>query len=64
MATVTDQEYEGKATAFGFMNAGALAAIRFRQANLIGITFVATAGAMDIGVMAKANQECTPLFYP
>ena len=64
LATVTDQEYEGNATAFGFINAGALAAIRFRQANVIGITFVATAGAMDIGVMAKANRECTPLFYP
>jgi len=64
VATVTDQEYEGKATAFGFINAGALAAIRFRQANIIGITFVATAGAMDVGAMAKANQACTPMFYP
>lgn len=61
--TITDEEDDGRKTAYGFINAGALWAIRFKQANWIGITFVATAGAMDLGAMAKANLECTDQIY-
>jgi hypothetical protein len=61
--TITDEENDPTKTAYGFMNAGALLAIRFKQANVIGITFVATAGAMDVGAMAKANMECTDQIY-
>ena len=61
--TITDQEDGQGWTAYGFINAGAILAIRYKQANLIGLTFVATAGAMDLGAMVKANQECTALIY-
>jgi RHS repeat-associated protein len=61
--TITDEEDNGRKTAYGFINAGALWSIRTWQTNWIGITFVATAGAMDVGAMAKANIECTDQIY-
>jgi RHS repeat-associated protein len=62
--TVTDLEDGRAVTAYGFINTGAIWAIQTWQANVIGLTFVATAGAMDVGAMAKANNECTKQIYP
>lgn len=64
VATITDEEDGQGWTAYGFINAGAILAIRAKAANLIGLTFVATAGAMDVGALAKANNECTAQIYP
>jgi RHS repeat-associated protein len=61
--TVTDEEDDGKRTAFGVINALAIAAIRTRQANWGGVIAVGTAGAMDLGAMANANKVCTEAIY-
>ena len=46
------------------MNTGAILAIRSRAVfTPVGYTFVAAAGLMDLGAMAKANKECTEQIY-
>jgi RHS repeat-associated protein len=57
--TVTDEEDGRSWTAYGFMNSGALLAIKLKAYNPIGLTFVASASLMDIGAMVKANMNCT-----
>lgn len=62
--TITDEEDGQGWTAYGFINAGAILALRSGAgATGVGLVFVATAGAMDVGAMAKANQECTAQIY-
>jgi hypothetical protein len=62
--TITDEEYEGKFTAYGIMNAGALAAIKYGAVfTPIGFTFVASAGLMDLSAGVKANLQCTAAIY-
>ena len=63
METITNEEDDGGKTAYGFINAGAIWSVRTWQANWIGITFVAAAGAMDVSAAAKANAECTREIY-
>lgn len=62
--TITDEEDGQGWTAYGFINAGAILALRSGLgATGVGLVFVGTAGAMDVGAMAKANQECTGEIY-
>lgn len=62
--TITDEEDGQGWTAYGFINAGAILALRSGAgATGVGLVFVATAGVMDVGAMAKANQECTGQIY-
>jgi hypothetical protein len=61
--TITNQEDGRGWTAYGFINTAAVLAVKYKQYNLIGLTAVATAGAMDLGAMVKANKECTALIY-
>ncbi len=62
--TITDEEDGQGWTAYGFINAGAILALRSGAgATGVGLVFVGTAGAMDVGAMAKANQECTGQIY-
>ena len=63
METITEEEDGQGPIAYGFINAGALAAIKYKQGNLIGLTFVATASIMDLGAIAKANATCTNVVY-
>lgn len=63
METITEEEDGQGPIAYGFINAGALAAIKYKQGNLIGLTFVATASIMDLGAVAKANATCTNVVY-
>lgn len=61
---ITDEEDGQGWTAYGFINAGAILALRSGAgATGVGLVFVGTAGAMDVGAMAKANQECTGQIY-
>lgn len=62
--TITDEEDGQGWTAYGFINAGAIISLRSGiGATPVGLVFVATAGAMDVGAMAKANRECTEQIY-
>jgi RHS repeat-associated protein len=61
--TISDQEDGQGWTAYGFINAGAAWAVKTKQGNLVGLTFVATAAVMDISAVAKANSDCTKIFY-
>ncbi len=62
--TITDEEDGQGWTAYGFINAGAIISLRSGiGATPVGLVFVATAGAMDVGAMAKANKECTEQIY-
>jgi RHS repeat-associated protein len=63
METITDEEDGNGPIAYGFINAGAAAAIKYKQGNLIGLTFVATASIMDLGAVANANSVCTQAIY-
>jgi hypothetical protein len=62
--TITDEEYQGNFTAYGIMNAGALAAIKYGAVfTPIGFAFVASAGLMDLSAGVKANLQCTAAIY-
>jgi len=62
--TITDEEDGQGWTAYGFINAGAILAIRSGAVfTPVGYTFVATAGLMDLSAGVKANQECTAAIY-
>lgn len=62
--TITDEEDGQGGTAYGFINAGAILAIRSGAVfTPVGYTFVATAGLMDLSAGVKANQECTAAIY-
>jgi hypothetical protein len=61
--TVTDEEDGQGPTAYGFINAGAIASIKYKVFNPIGLTFVATAAIMDTSAMVKANIDCTEQVY-
>jgi hypothetical protein len=63
METITDEEDGKGPIAYGFINAGAAAAIKYKQFNPIGLTFVATAAIMDLSAVAKANSVCTKAIY-
>lgn len=57
--TITDEEDGQGPTAYGFINAGAIASVKYKVFNLVGLTFVATAAIMDTSATIKANIECT-----
>src|ERR1035437_4133150 len=63
METITEEEDGVGPIAYGFINAGALAALRdainVGKASPAGLVFAATAGLMDLGAIAKANSVCT-----
>lgn len=62
--TITEEEDGQGWTVYGFINAGAIASLRSGiGATPVGLVFVATAGAMDVGAMAKANRECSEEVY-
>jgi RHS repeat-associated protein len=62
--TITEEEDGQGWTAYGFINAGAILAIRSGAVfTPVGYTFVATAGLMDLSAGVKANQECTAAIY-
>jgi hypothetical protein len=63
MGTITDEEDGQGPTAYGFINAGAVASIKYKVFNPIGLTFVATAAIMDTSAMINANIECTEQVY-
>jgi len=67
METITDEEDGVGPTAYGFINAGALASLRGAintgKASPAGLVFAATAGLMDLGAIAKANSVCTQAIY-
>jgi hypothetical protein len=63
-SAITDEEDGEGWTAYGFINAGAILAIRSGAVfTPVGGTFVVTAGLMDLSAMVKANQECTEAIY-
>jgi len=64
MHTISDEEDGQGWTAYGFINAGAILAIKSGAVfTPVGYTFVATAGLMDLAAGVKANQECTAAIY-
>ena len=64
MHTISDEEDGQGWTAYGFINAGAILAIRSGAVfTPVGGTFVVTAGLMDLAAGVKANQECTAAIY-
>lgn len=67
MNLITEEEDKGSKTAFGMINAWAIIAarnaIQTGKANWAGVTAVATAGAMNVAVMLRANQICTAAVY-